>query len=467
MNIQKYNPLSGEFDYYNYEVFYNNLGTVIENTIGNPSTLTPNTGDRFIPLNPSVGVWLGQYPNIAIWDGTQWVYYNPVLNDRVIITTGINAGNVYNFDGVNWVLQVTTSNDWIVGGNVLTSLGSLGSLTNQPVNFITNNVERVRILETGQVLIATTDNSNLPNAKLYTRGASYFQNTINDGTTSTVTLRTDYGSNTTSGFSNFSSSSSNVNNFTNNTNRFAILNTSTITGLNGFINSIDNNSPNLTINGATTISFNGFYNFGEVLNTGEIVINRNVFYDQSFLSGTIAGVTINKAESFFYSPSANGNIGYFIFNDVIANTPNNTQLGLVVGYRISASFDNIVAGEKYAFLSESTALSRHKGDFEFLNAIKLRGVSNFVSIRANSGTSPYTLTVPTDGGTNGFVLQTDGTGQTSWADPNVNNIPEWIAPPLTSTSVGLQGQKAQDALYVYFCYADNQWNRVSKDLSIW
>jgi hypothetical protein len=55
---------------------------------------------------------------------------------------------------------------------------------------------------------------------------------------------------------------------------------------------------------------------------------------------------------------------------------------------------------------------------------------------------------------------------------NIELIPiletdEWIAPPLTSTSTGLQGQKAYDNLYVYFCTQNDFWVRVSRDLTIW
>lgn len=103
------------------------------------------------------------------------------------------------------------------------------------------------------------------------------------------------------------------------------------------------------------------------------------------------------------------------------------------------------------------------GDVELFGSLKLRGVSNFVTLRADSSTSPYTLDFPATEGVETEVL-TKGTGsKLIWTNPNANDIPEWIAPP-TFTKVGsvyngtgLQGQKAFDNDYIYLCVADNEW----------
>lgn len=49
----------------------------------------------------------------------------------------------------------TTQAQWLVGGNALGSAGNLGSTTNQHVNFITNNVNRMTLTNTGLLGIGT------------------------------------------------------------------------------------------------------------------------------------------------------------------------------------------------------------------------------------------------------------------------------------------------------------------------
>ncbi len=86
-----------------------NLEPVIENTITDPSTLSPNFGDAYLVPVGAIGTWAGQDNNIATWDGSQWLYYTPLALDITTVLTGLNAGNVYQFDGASWVLITSTS----------------------------------------------------------------------------------------------------------------------------------------------------------------------------------------------------------------------------------------------------------------------------------------------------------------------------------------------------------------------
>lgn len=497
MNINKYNPISEKFDYYNYEVVYNNLGTVIENTIGDPSTITPNTGNRYIPLNPSIGVWLGQYPNIATWDGTQWVYYTPILNDRVTVTTGVNAGKVYFFDGTDWVEQTTTSNDWAVGGNILSSPGYFGSLNSNPVVVGTVNTEAYRIDTSQRILVGT--NTSLNNfRKLQVRGTQI----INDrglvkveGGSSAFSILTESSITNTNRFGLVvdlqiipdtltSTASSNLSGIVSTVNYPS--GTYNIGGLGLFSTSINN----LTISNTGTVGLDSV-GFGNVSTTRNILTLTNapsfVNLNETSTTGASSGVFQIRLQNFtgnsrflssvhgMFYPTGTNNPGfiddYSIFRAAMGNGTGSFNVGNLYGFKVESNFDRFqgvfTAPVRYPFFSDSAATSQHRGDFEFLGAVKLRGISNFVNVRANSATSPYTLTLPTDIGTNGYILQTDGVSQASWVDPNINDIPEWIAPPLTSTSTGLQGQKAIDANYIYFCYTDNQWARTSRDLTIW
>jgi hypothetical protein len=44
---------------------------------------------------------------------------------------------------------------------------------------------------------------------------------------------------------------------------------------------------------------------------------------------------------------------------------------------------------------------------------------------------------------------------------------EFIAPPATSTSTGLQGQKAYNNTHFFVCVQDNFWIKIARDLSVW
>ena len=57
------------------------------------------------------------------------------------------------------------------------------------------------------------------------------------------------------------------------------------------------------------------------------------------------------------------------------------------------------------------------GDVTLNTQMLFKGGSNFVTVKANSGTGNYSLTLPTSAGTNGYVLRTDGAGVLSWVDP--------------------------------------------------
>lgn len=57
------------------------------------------------------------------------------------------------------------------------------------------------------------------------------------------------------------------------------------------------------------------------------------------------------------------------------------------------------------------------GDMTLNTQMLLKGGANFVTLKANSGTASYVMTLPTSAGTNGYVLRTDGAGVLSWVDP--------------------------------------------------
>jgi hypothetical protein len=481
MNIQKYNPISGHFDYYNLETFYNNLGTVIENTIGDPFTITPNVGDRYIPLDPSVGDWLGQYPNITTWDGTNWVYYTPVINDRVTITTGSNAGKTYYFDGTNWIEVVIPIDDWKLNGNFLTSTQTLGTLSNHPLPIITNNIEAIRIDTLQRVGIGTIT----PNSRLHVVGNSNF---ITTGATTTTVSNSMFNNEFQISISNPTHRfgvrtitniivdapllSKNLRMYTSSFNFTGTFNCNVPYSAHSFTTThgnIGTNSPTSNLNLNVNLFSNININNSNINTVGLSNIQAQILFNNPPFSGSLVELNNIQSSVFFNSSGYAGSISNFNFIKVNRDI-SSTQVAItnLRGLFIDSTIDTIVSTTSHAILSQSVAPSTFSGNIELLStALRLRGLINFVDVRANNTTSPWTMTLPTTAGTNGYILSTDGTGVTDWIDPFQNTVNEWIATPLTSTSTGLQGQKAYDNVFIYFCVQDNLWIRVSRDLTPW
>jgi hypothetical protein len=114
--------------------------------------------------------------------------------------TTANGPNVY-VDNNGQIFRSTTGvngNAWSLTGNSLSGTEVLGSTNNQPVKLYTNNAERVRIKETGEVGIGT----NSPNVALDINGAVAYraitpatisaspQNNYNPGTGTFIRLVT-------------------------------------------------------------------------------------------------------------------------------------------------------------------------------------------------------------------------------------------------------------------------------------
>jgi hypothetical protein len=77
----------------------------------------------------------------------------PATGLKVYDTT---TGSFWYFNGTIWVQVGTAGGSWLLTGNTLAGTEFIGSLNAQPFVVRTNNVERMRVLATGQVGIATT-----------------------------------------------------------------------------------------------------------------------------------------------------------------------------------------------------------------------------------------------------------------------------------------------------------------------
>ena len=82
---------------------------IAANTIVDPTLATPTTEAYIVPTG-AVGAWAGQSGKIATSpdNGVTWDFVTPALNDRVLVTKGVNAGVTYRFGGTNWVAVIPT-----------------------------------------------------------------------------------------------------------------------------------------------------------------------------------------------------------------------------------------------------------------------------------------------------------------------------------------------------------------------
>jgi hypothetical protein len=89
------------------------------------------------------------------------------------------------------------------------------------------------------------------------------------------------------------------------------------------------------------------------------------------------------------------------------------------------------------------------------------GSTDYVGFQAGSVTTSTIWTLPTADGTNGQVLQTNGSAALNWATVRNN----WVSVPASSSASGNPGDEAYDSNYLYICVSANTWERVA--LSSW
>ena len=73
---------------------------VLSKTVTDPSTLTPNEGDRYIVGDGAIDVWAGRDKEIATYVSGSWVYLVPVKGFTTYI---LSESATNNFNGVEWV----------------------------------------------------------------------------------------------------------------------------------------------------------------------------------------------------------------------------------------------------------------------------------------------------------------------------------------------------------------------------
>jgi hypothetical protein len=61
------------------------------------------------------------------------------------------------------------------------------------------------------------------------------------------------------------------------------------------------------------------------------------------------------------------------------------------------------------------------GDLNLDTQLKLKGATNYVTVKAHATSNTYNFILPQTAGTSGYVLQTDGSGNTNWVSPSVGS----------------------------------------------
>lgn len=253
-----------------------------------------------------------------------------------------------------------TGNFWALYGNSWGTLGVLGTNDNQHLAFETNNVERMRILNTGSVLIGTTTN------------IGSFALQVSGTTTSNVGIFPVLASATSSDVANFA-----VRNGT----------------------SVDASSiPELQLGGATTSN--------RVLMRGSTTPTLSTGHSYaSFEMGTM-GVNLTAT-------------GHPIVAGMALKAPLITGAGSAVDmttfYITGAPIGSNVTGQRNAaWIASGNTRFGEAG--EATGTISFEGItSGRIGIQPANAAGTYTLTLPTTDGAANEFLQTDGNGVLTWA----------------------------------------------------
>ena len=127
----------------------NELEPVISQRTAPP--ISPATADRYLIDVGGTGAWAGQDNSTAEWNGSSWDFTAPVLDDVVYITSTLST---LRYDGSAWVRFAGVA--VLQNGNAVGLAGlTVGSTTPREFKLITNDIERARILSSGEVGIGT------------------------------------------------------------------------------------------------------------------------------------------------------------------------------------------------------------------------------------------------------------------------------------------------------------------------
>jgi len=175
--------------------------------------------------------------------------------------------------------------------------------------------------------------------------------------------------------------------------------------------------------GSGSLVFSTAPTFGTNITVGTASSSTGIVNIKGTTSGTVALSVADAAGSWTMKlPTTAGTNGYYLQTDGLGNTTwaagggggggspggSNTQ----IQYNSSGTFGGSAA---FTFNGTTTVglgvASTTGGIFNLYNASSAFAVS----LKSGNNSAAWSLTLPTSGGTNGYFLQTDGSGNTTWA----------------------------------------------------
>jgi hypothetical protein len=143
------------------------------------------------------------------------------------------------------------------------------------------------------------------------------------------------------------------------------------------------------------------------------------------LSGLVSGIDTSAytaGTDLFLSPTTAGGLtstvpstpNYCVQIGIVTNSSTTGSMILVPVY-LSVPATNVVGSSLMLGIQGSS-----QGTIQLYNTAG--GAYSTTLASSNSATAAYTLTLPVNAGTNGYVLQTDGSGNTSWVAPGSGSV---------------------------------------------
>lgn len=168
-----------------------------------------------------------------------------------------------------------------------------------------------------------------------------------------------------------------------------------------------------------------------------------------------------------------GTIKITSLTDIGATIPDTTLLPVVdmapTPTTMKATLANIAnvilseAGTTYAIAltAENANVSNIAGTVTTAAQPNITSLGTLTSFSANGNVTLGAVgNVHITGGTNGYLLSTNGSGNLSWVAPVDAAV--WVTTPVSNVSPGTEGQVSYDAGgNLYVCVATNSWSKIS------
>jgi hypothetical protein len=205
----------------------------------------------------------------------------------------------------------------------------------------------------------------------------------------------------------------------------------------GYLSSADWNSFNGkqgSIAAGTTAQYYRGDKSWQTLDTSSVPENVNLYFSNARALGVpLTGFTTSsgaivatdtilsafeKTQGQINSIGAAGN-NYLVKNssDSITGAVNVSITG-VLTITNSPALPTDAANKQYVDTKLNLTGGTLSGDLNLDTQLKLKGASNYVTVKAHATTGTYNFIFPQTAGTSGYVLQTDGVGNLSWINPS-------------------------------------------------